>query len=267
MVLERLKADLIRYAISPKNLTRLAQLEIFEKMDSTNSYLLNQGKKGAASGTVCFAEQQTNGRGRLGRVWHSPESANIYCSLLWRFSKTVKDYSSIGISLAVMIARALKRYGIHQGITLKWPNDILYLNRKLAGILLEQTRYSGLVIGIGVNLAFPETDQAVNKTHWIDLAEATDKPIARNDFAGIMLDELLGGIPVYETQGLQPFLKEWEIMDALVGSEIAVQTPQTIIVGNMCGINEAGELLLQDETKKILKFSYGEVTVRVKNKE
>ena len=63
----------------------LVQLEVFDTIDSTQNYLLQQAKVGAPSGTVCFAETQTAGRGRLGKLWSSPYAANLACSLLWRF--------------------------------------------------------------------------------------------------------------------------------------------------------------------------------------
>ena len=82
---ELLDSDKIKLAIDNDKLPYLATLDIFDSINSTNTYLLECAKIAAPSGSVCFAEQQTKGRGRLGRLWYSPRGANIYCSLLWYF--------------------------------------------------------------------------------------------------------------------------------------------------------------------------------------
>src|SRR5205823_1336445 len=104
MGLELLNAEKIHRVIEPLNMSRLALLEIFDTIDSTNSYLLEKAKKNAPSGSVCLAEQQTKGRGRLGREWYSPHAANIYFSILWRFDNIPPDISGLSIAVAVMVA-------------------------------------------------------------------------------------------------------------------------------------------------------------------
>src|SRR5690349_1402083 len=95
---EFLSIDQIVAAIEQPNLRYLAQIDVLDSVDSTNTYLLQKIKSGAPTGSVCFAEQQTAGRGRRGREWFSPPAANIYCSLVWRF-KHIEQAS--GLSLAV----------------------------------------------------------------------------------------------------------------------------------------------------------------------
>ena len=140
---------------------------------------MSQAKSGP-SGWACFAEQQTHGRGRQERTWFSPYGKNIYCSLLWRFAISQGNLSGLSIAVAVMVVRALKKYGISAGIQVKWPNDILFSARKLAGILVERSG-SAVVIGVGVNLNFSQETE----TTWISLAEITQQPVARNYFAGL----------------------------------------------------------------------------------
>lgn len=163
-----------------------------------------------------------------------------------------------------MVARALKKYGIVAGIELKWPNDILFAGRKLAGILLASSAPKNgeiaIVIGIGLNLQLPEEHQ----TQWIDLAEITGKKPARNFMAGLLVNELLAGLAVYAQRGFAAFVDAWRLQDVLRNKEIIVHTPTQTIAGLMQGINEQGELLLQDASGGLLRFQCGDVSIRIK---
>lgn len=258
MTLELLEHDKICAAIHPKNLQTLGALEIFDTITSTNLYLLEQAKKGALSATACFAEQQSAGRGRLGRAWFSPFGTNIYFSFLWRFSAELTQVSGLSIAVAVLVARALRQYGVMTGVQLKWPNDVLFDGRKLAGILLERNDADSVVIGIGLNLDV----MGANEPGWIDLAEITGERPQRNLMAGLLLNELLEKLPLYGVSGLQPYLAEWQKQDALFNQPVTVHTPTMTLSGVMRGLNEQGELLLQQENGTLQSFCYGEVSVR-----
>ncbi len=254
---EPLIAEKILNTVDPANRLKLARLEILECIGSTNQHLLDQAKEGPA-GWVCLAEQQTAGRGRRGREWFSAPGSSIMCSLLWRFSKELSNVSSLSIAVGVMLARALKKYGVPAGIQLKWPNDVLYANRKLAGILLER-RAENIVIGFGLNVNLPKSVVAGG----VDLAEIVGRFIAdRNNLTGLLINELLEGLAIYQAKGLAAFMDEWRLYDFLAGKEVTVHTPEKIILGMAQGIDENGELLILDETQTIQRFCYGEVTVR-----
>ena len=109
----------IESILSHESKRYLAQLEIFDTLNSTNAYLLAGIKPSALSGWVCLAEEQTAGRGRQGKSWFSPKGANIYCSLLWRFNNQQSSPITLPLAAAVMVMKALNRYGIHQKIKLK----------------------------------------------------------------------------------------------------------------------------------------------------
>lgn len=254
---EPLSAEKIINVIDLSNNSRVAKLEIFETIDSTNQYLLDRAKTGP-SGWICLAEQQTAGRGRRGRVWFSARGTSIMCSMLWRFSKEWLDVSGLSIAVGVMVMQALRNYGVPIGIQLKWPNDVLFTGRKLVGILLER-RGENIVIGFGLNVNLPTPLDAGR----IDLAEIIGQPITeRNFLTGLILNELLKRLPEYQTQGLLAFIDEWRQHDFLAGKEVTVCTPEKIILGKVQGINEHGELLVLDEMQAIQRFCYGEVSVR-----
>jgi BirA family transcriptional regulator, biotin operon repressor / biotin---[acetyl-CoA-carboxylase] ligase len=259
---ELLDAEKIRAKIAPANLHLLSKLDIFDSINSTSSYLMERAKSGGASGWLCFAEQQSKGRGRLGRVWHSPRGANIYCSMLWRFPLEQQNISTLSLAIAVMMVDVLQKYGVNADIALKWPNDILCAKRKLAGILLErfQPPEAGVVvvIGVGINLGLSGD---VNPD-WIDVAEITGKTPRRNELAGILVDELLGGLLRYQKEGWEAFRGAWEKHDVLRGKEVKVWMGGRDIYGVMQGVNEKGELLLKMGSGEIHSFASGEVSVR-----
>lgn len=255
-----LNAHQIKSVLDPVCLQRLEKLDVFDSIDSTNTYLLQQSRAFQGLGWACFAEEQTSGRGRRGRTWLSPKGTNIYFSLLWQFSQ--QDVSSLSIAVAAMIITALKKYGVTQDIKLKWPNDVLFSGRKLAGILLERSG-SSVVVGIGLNTILPAETADMLEGHSIGLVEITDAPVDRNYLAGLLLNELLNGLFVYAQQGLSPFLNTWKNHDALLNQSIMVHTPEKIFTGVMQGINEEGELLLLNESHQLQCFRYGEVTVRM----
>jgi BirA family biotin operon repressor/biotin-[acetyl-CoA-carboxylase] ligase len=262
-VIEALEPEKIRLHVQAPQQERLTRLEIFNAIDSTNQYLLTHAKKENSSGWFCFAESQTEGRGRLGRTWFSPAGANIYCSLLWRFP-VARVLSGLSLAVAVILGDVLREYGVFRGVFFKWPNDIIFANRKLAGILCEslpaKNGFIPVVIGIGVNLQFPNSD-AVEKD-WIDLHEIMDAPVQRNLFAGLLVDELLKQITRFEQEGFESFIGRWRERDILNRTNVIVQMSKENIAGISQGIDENGALIVLTDDGSLRKFQTGEVSVR-----
>lgn len=263
--IEYLDQAKIEAQLSQENKQRLSRLDIFETIESTNTYLLTHAKAYDQSGCVCLAEEQSSGRGRQGKPWFSPKGSNIYCSLLWKFPTTQTNISHLSLAVAVMLIQALQRYGIHQGLQLKWPNDIYFANRKLAGILIEaipsQAKEYPVVIGIGLNLHLPKDNPYTQD--FSALEEITGRKIARNQLAGLLIDELLTQLPRYTTHGFSAFIAEWRKHDMLQNKSVVIRTGQQQIMGIAESINEEGELIIRDKQGKTQSFSCGEVSVRL----
>lgn len=112
------------------------QAVVFDEIDSTNEYLLTHHQR-LENGTVCLAEKQTAGRGRRGRTWYSPESENLYFSILWHYPmEQAADLPPLSLVVALIIAESLTAQNV-KDIQIKWPNDIYYQGKKMGGILLE----------------------------------------------------------------------------------------------------------------------------------
>jgi BirA family biotin operon repressor/biotin-[acetyl-CoA-carboxylase] ligase len=252
---ERLDIDKILSFVSEENVCYLADLDIFDSIPSTNQFLLEQAKT-SPSGYFCLAEHQTAGRGRRGRVWETPLGGNIACSLLWRF-KSEQLLSGLSNTIGVIVIKALQKYGVHAGLQLKWPNDVLFSGRKLAGILLEKVGES-VVIGVGINVCL----SGMKVEERIDVTEIIGAPIARNKLVGLLINELLTGLPLFQKQGFNTFITDWRKHDCFVGCTVTVSTPKKTFTGIAQGINETGEFLLLDSHQQVHTFQYGEVTVR-----
>jgi BirA family biotin operon repressor/biotin-[acetyl-CoA-carboxylase] ligase len=261
---ETLDTEKIKFAIGPVNLPSLGELHLFNSISSTNTYLLHCAKSGMPTGSVCFAEEQTEGRGRQGRVWFSPRGANIYCSLLWYFPES--NFSALSLAIGIAVISAIKKLGMDAKLQLKWPNDVLCEGRKLAGILLESLPPKkgkvAVVIGVGLNVCLPVDGE--QKPEWIDLQEVTQKPIERNKLAGFLVDEILSVLKIFTECGFSAFVKEWREVDALLGREVQINTGKEIILGAIEGVNAHGELLLKRFNGDVINFQCGEVSVLAK---
>ena len=245
--IELLEAEHIRARLSPAVKDRLAELDILPLVDSTNRYLMAAASQGAASGRVVLAEQQTAGRGRLGRTWVSPFGGNIYCSLLWRFDMATHVLSGLGIAVAVALATALSAHVAD--IQIKWPNDIFWQGKKLAGILLEmQGEANGpaaIVIGIGVNVDMPKSAHQQIDQAWSDVQKASGKPVSRNGLAASIIEQLVLAINRFEREGLAGFIARWSQWDMLKNQPVQLVTANQTIPGIARGIDDSGALRLE----------------------
>lgn len=264
--MELLDRDAIDAALSARARAALPLLELHDCIDSTSTRLGALAREGAACGSVCIAEAQTGGRGRIGRSWLSPFAGSLCLSLLWRFD----DASSLtGLSLAVGVAteRALSACGV-RGIGLKWPNDLLWNDRKLGGILLEVSGEAhgrhAAVIGIGLNVQIPQqTGRAIDQA-WTDLRTiAAGKPPGRNRLAAALLNELVDLLQSYPDKGLPAYVDQWNALHCMRGRRVVLQQGNTSVHGVAMGIDPLGLLVLRLENGEQKAFASGDVRVRL----
>lgn len=240
-------------------------LLLFTQIDSTNSYLMRQ-KDPARQ--VCLAESQSAGRGRRGRVWISPFAQNIYCSVGWGFEGGVAALEGLSLVVGLVIVRVLQRYGI-AGLELKWPNDVLYCDQKLAGVLIEMTGdpagYCQVVIGVGINVAMG-CDQASAITQpWIDLRSILERqglpPVPRNLLVAALIDELVLVLDGYSQTGFAGYCAEWQLLNAHAGQMVELLNGNVICSGMCLGVSEAGALVLETAEGREV-FHGGEISLR-----
>ena len=181
------------------NLTQITknqihEIKILNSVTSTNDILLDEIKSSPQKIIALFAEEQTHGRGRLGRTWISPPNTNIYLSLSWHFQKPVSQLSKLSVMIAKIIIRALKNVGITHPIEIKHPNDLIYKNKKLGGILIEtinlQAQSCSAVIGIGLNVNFSAENNDKIDQPWTSLSQITHTQHDRNLISAHLLNAL-----------------------------------------------------------------------------
>ena len=262
--LELLEASKINEVVNDQAGALISSFEIHDQIDSTNRYLVERSQNNALSGSVCFAEYQTAGKGRRGRQWVSPYGSNIYLSILWRFQQGPAAISGLSLAIGVAVIRALKQHQISD-IGLKWPNDIYSQGKKLGGILVEVSGETdgpcSAVIGLGLNLFLPETQAEGITQAWTDLSKITGQSqLSRNQLAGILLNHLLPVIAEYESVGIQAYLDEWRSYDCLSGKSATLFIGQQQFEGIVQGIDDNGMLLIKRPDGNVQTFASGEVS-------
>lgn len=260
---ELLDQEKINSGLNEEARSCIKQLDVLFEVDSTNTYLLEVARKENRSGIVCLSEQQRSGRGRRGRSWISPFGGNLYLSFLWRFPFGASQVTGLSLAIAVAVVRALREIG-YQSVGVKWPNDIVVSNRKLAGILLEMTgEASGpcsIVMGIGMNVK-PNASMAIIDQPWTDLESELGRPVERNDLAARLINCLCEVVEQFERDGLSPFLEEWKNLDVYQGENVELQLPGTRVQGVVRGIDDTGALLLEHDGE-VRPYQSGEVSMR-----
>ena len=263
--LELLRGEILRSYLSPAVQAEMPSLEIFTELDSTNTYLKARAQDGAPSGAVCFAETQRAGRGRLGRVWISPFACNLYLSLLWRFTSGPAAMAGLSLVAGVALVRALESF-VPEGLGLKWPNDVQWRGRKLAGVLIdiagESAGPSHAVIGIGINVRMPDAAAQEIGQPWTDLARCLGETPSRNALAAVVLESLFESLREFEIGGLSPFLDAWREHDVMAGRTVQLQLPNGVIAGEARGIDDSGAFVLLVDNE-LRRFAAGEISLRM----
>jgi BirA family biotin operon repressor/biotin-[acetyl-CoA-carboxylase] ligase len=263
--LELLTQTKIYEVINEQARALISSFEIHDQINSTNSYLVECSQNDAPSGSICFAEHQTAGKGRRGRHWVSPYGSNICFSILWRFQQGgPAAISGLSLAIGVAVIRALKEHNIND-IGLKWPNDIYSQGKKLGGILVEVSGETDgpctAVIGLGLNLLLPETESETITQAWTDLSKITGQnKLFRNKLAGTLLNQLLPVIAGFESAGIKAYLDEWRDYDCLKGKFVTIFLVKQQLEGIVEGIDNNGMLLIKRSDGTVQAFASGEVS-------
>lgn len=237
-----LSQSAIRQAIQAEFYQQLADIAIYESVDSTNDQLWQRLEQGLDTPAVCLSEHQTAGRGRRGDQWQSPAAGNLYLSLFWPFpANTLKNGLSIAIGIGLI--NTLKAGGI-SGLQLKWPNDILFNRQKLAGILVESRfgNQHNVVIGIGLNFKLPVATQNKIQQPTTSLQQLCTKVPCRNQLAGQIIQNMIETLTLFQARGLQDFVPLWPQYDALHNATINLISEHETIVAKAHGIDDEGQL-------------------------
>lgn len=242
-------------------------LHFFPTIDSTNTYAVKLAHEGVPEGTTVIADEQTGGKGRLGRTWVSPPGVNLYLSLILRPSVSTGTAPQVNLLAAVAVAEAIRQVG---GLTpaIKWPNDVLVDGKKVCGILAEMQTEAGtlqsLVLGIGVNVNAPLTafpPELQDKASSLFLVGG--RVIDRAAFTAALLTHLEKLYILWIEKGFPALRPAWEhYASGLIGKQITVAALEGTIGGTVLGLDSDGALLLQsDDGGTPRRVLAGDVTV------
>jgi len=258
-----LDRDSIAKALSP---AATLAIEVADTIDSTSSALLRRSAGEDIHRRLLAAECQTAGRGRRGRIWTSVAGGSIAFSLGWRFEQGAGHLAGLSLAVGVALARALEAEGFH-GVALKWPNDLVYANRKLGGILIELSGDalgpSLAVIGVGLNVRLPASARRDISQAVTDLTSiARAREIDRNVLLAGIAAELTKLLERYAREGFAPFMAEWQRRHALHRKPVRVVLPDgSSARGEVVGVDADGALVLDDGRHR-RRFVTGEVSLR-----
>ena len=219
------------------------RIEHFDEIDSTNTWLAQRALEGAPEGLVAVADFQSAGRGRLDRRWESPPGASLLCSILLR-PDVAPDQLQLVVACVALAARAalVRLSGVRPA--LKWPNDLIVGDAKIAGLLAEIVAVDerlAVVVGIGVNLTHEGPANVVSTSVRAE-SGVTITPPALLD---ILLDELEARRASLDSSDGQATLRD-EYQRALVtlGRLVRVERTNDVLVGLATSVDEFGQLIV-----------------------
>ncbi len=256
--IEALDAGRIRAALPGR--VRLGGLCVHRAVDSTNTWLQERSHS-LPSPFACLSEHQLAGRGRRGRVWVDGTGRDLCLSLLWRFGAAQARTQGLSLAVGVAAARALAATGA-DGVGLKWPNDVVWRDRKLGGVLIEGSvsgRVWTVVIGVGVNVhSCGAPDPHIPRAR---LGSIPGACVSRNGLAADLIAEIWAECARFEELGAGPAIREWTRLDAMRGRAVRVHGPGGETGGIARGVDEAGELLVEVDGA-LERFVSAEVSLR-----
>lgn len=240
----------------------LAAYHCYEETDSTNLRLRQLALDGAPHGTVCVAETQTAGRGRLGRSWHSPAGQGLWASVLLRPAIAPADAPLVTLLAAMAMAQAVTETA-HLPCGIKWPNDLVAGGKKLCGVLLEisadETGVRHLIVGTGLNVrkgAYPP-----ELAHQATSVEDLVPPPARGEILAAYLNALEALMTRLENGEAAGLLQAYAARSVTLGSRVQV-IGATTFTGTAEAVDETGALLVRDEEGTLRRVLSGDVSVR-----
>lgn len=257
--------------------TRYRAVHRLATTDSTNRYLVDLAKGGADEVVVAVADHQTSGRGRLGRRWEAPPGANLLMSVLLRPSFGWEALHLCGAAVALAAAAACRGAGVAEGPGLKWPNDVVVGDRKLAGVLVDIVAPPGgpaapddgpaVVVGLGLNVQWPAPD-GVDAAHpvppelqgsatslWVETGER----LSPQDVMAAVLTDLdvrLDDLSTEAGRGRQA--AQFRASCASLGRDVKVTLAEEELTGRAVDITAQGHLVI-DTGDGLRSISAGDV--------
>lgn len=253
----------IRAALEGDSLFK--EIEYHEILDSTNNRAKELADGGAPAGTLVLAEEQTGGRGRLGRSWVSPAGQGLYFSFVLRPSMLPRQVASLTLVTAVSVCQSIAEVtGLRAGI--KWPNDLLVDGKKACGILTEMKgeidRVHYVVVGVGINVNGDQEDFPQELRERItSLAQVVGRETPRLSLLVSFLQKFESWYEIFQVQGFLPVREAWKNLNVTLGEKVTVRSGREVFSGLALDLDDTGALVLQEANGHCRTFHSGEVTL------
>ncbi len=260
----RIGADLARAPdlVSERGGALGRPMRLLATTTSTNDEASRGARDGAPHGATWVTEEQTAGRGRRGRSWIAPAGEALLASVLLRVSCTPSRLPQIALVAGLAVRDAVTRAALGTKVEIKWPNDVVVADRKLAGVLVEATtvgkRVDAVIVGFGINVhtrVFP--DEIAERATSVALVSRAEPP----DRASILADVLAlldGDLHVVAARGLGLVRARLEAADALRGRRVRSEAGDE---GIASGIDEDGRLVVRRDDGVLARWGAGEVNL------
>lgn len=238
-------------------------IRVFHETSSTNDMVDRLARDGAPEGAVVFAETQTRGRGRLGRKWVSPAGKGIWFSVLLRPPIRPQQATQLTVAAATALRRAIQAQ-TSLDPEIKWPNDILLSEKKVAGILTEMNaeldRINHLVLGIGVDVNCNASDfPAEFRKSATSLKIELGHPVPRAELAVRVLRELDADYARLIRGAFADVADEWAAHCSTLGKQVLIRTGERQVRGRAESLSEEGSLLVRTEHGHLERIVGGDV--------
>lgn len=265
--IELLDRDAIVSSLDASVAGKIQSIDLLHETNSTNTRLSSQPAARPGFASVCIAEHQSGGRGRLGREWQSPYASGLLLSMGWCFPETPPMIQALSLAVGVGIRNALSKSGIAD-VGLKWPNDLVCDAGKLGGILVELQGEAGgpanVITGVGINYRL--SDQARDAMEQIQAADlyglGGDDTPGRNDVCAMLVTAMIGACEQFEQSGFERFLSDWRAADAYRDLPVSVCRGEKTVDGVARGIDDDGALLVEIDGE-MRRYVSGEMSLRV----
>lgn len=235
----------------------------YDSVNSTNDIAKRLIGKLDKEGTVILANSQTQGKGRLGRTWHSEKNVGVYLSTFLKTSLPPEQVSKIALVAGVALVQAINEFSRARAY-LKWPNDILINGKKVAGILTEYCQkkiHSEVILGIGINVNhahFPVPLQHIATSMAMENGEIFE----RLPLITFLLNRLDQEYQSFLKEGISPTVDQWNLNSDMFGKRISLTKGTQTFFGTAMKLDEKeGHLIIRTDNGEKIAFDSGEVTL------
>lgn len=236
----------------------------FESAGSTNIEARQLANEGCEEGTTVIAEEQTSGRGRLGRSWSTPKSKSIAFSMVLRPNIKPEDAPGITLLMGTAVCRALRKAAVVDAY-IKWPNDIIVNKKKICGILTEMNAemdaVNYIIVGVGINVNiedFPEDLKGIATSLYIE----TGKETSRKHILSAVFSEFEMLYDKFKSWGISSIIDEFKSYSITLGRQVRVTSINESFTGEAVDITPKGLLVIKLNDGSLKTVISGDVSVR-----